>query len=185
MPAKVIAGDVFHLVGFVEHHRRVLRQNAAEIVLLQRQVGEKKVMIHDDQVRIFRPLVHLRNETFVKLRAFLAGASVATGINAGPQIRVVGQKRKLGAISSFREFCPLADLAKRVDFLHAAQHRLIGHGMRLRQTKKIGSALHHRNFQVWREVFLQKRNIFLKKLFLQGFRGRRDHNAPPTTNCRE
>src|SRR5882757_5407539 len=43
LPAKVIAGHVFHLVRFIEDHRRIFRQNAAEIILLQRQVGEKQM----------------------------------------------------------------------------------------------------------------------------------------------
>src|SRR5256885_12294216 len=49
LPSEIIAGHVFHLVRFVEHHRRIFRQNAAEIVLLERQVGKEQMVIHDDR----------------------------------------------------------------------------------------------------------------------------------------
>ena len=40
--AKVVAGDVFHLVGFVKHNGGILGKDAAEIIFLKGQVGEKR-----------------------------------------------------------------------------------------------------------------------------------------------
>ncbi len=85
LPAKVIAGHVFHLMRFIENHCRILRQNAAEIVLLQRQVSEEKMMIHDDQVRFLGPLLHRGNEALLEVRALLPRAGIASRIQARPQ----------------------------------------------------------------------------------------------------
>ena len=41
---------------FVENHRGVLRQDAAEIVAAQREISEEKMMVHDDQIRFRRAL---------------------------------------------------------------------------------------------------------------------------------
>ena len=67
---KIIAGDVLDFVRLVEHHRAVFGKHAAEIVLLEREVGEKKMVIHDDQVGFGGALVHGREETPVELRTF-------------------------------------------------------------------------------------------------------------------
>src|SRR2546423_14295748 len=58
LPSEIIAGHVFHLVRFVEHHCRIFRQYASEIVLLERQVGKEQMVIHDDQIGLFGPLLH-------------------------------------------------------------------------------------------------------------------------------
>ena len=55
LPPEIIAGHILDFVRFVEHHRRIFRQDAAEIVMLQRQIREKQMMIHDDQVGFVRP----------------------------------------------------------------------------------------------------------------------------------
>src|SRR5258708_36944930 len=34
LPAKIIAGYVLHLMGFIKNHRRIFREDAAEVVLL-------------------------------------------------------------------------------------------------------------------------------------------------------
>ena len=73
-PPKVIARHIFDLVRLVEHHRRIFRQDGPEIVLPYRQVRKKQMMIHDNQVRFLRPLVHRRYETPVEVAAFLSRA---------------------------------------------------------------------------------------------------------------
>src|SRR5213080_4315743 len=72
-----------------------------------------------------------------------------------------------------------------VQFLHALQQSLVGHLIQLRNTKEIRAPLHHRNFEVRREMLLQKRNILLIELFLQRFRGRGNHHAPSAANRRQ
>ena len=95
---------------FVENHGAVFGKHAAEIVLLERQVGEKKMVIHDDQVGLGGALVHRREETPVELRAFGTGAGVAARVEALPQIRIVGQKIEFRAVARGRHFFPVANL---------------------------------------------------------------------------
>ena len=48
--AEILCGNVFHLVRLVEDHGGILRDESGEFRLLQSQVGEKEVVIDDDQV---------------------------------------------------------------------------------------------------------------------------------------
>ena len=50
--AEVFPDHIFDFVRLVEHHRGVLRDDAAEVLVLHRQVREEKVMIHDDDVAL-------------------------------------------------------------------------------------------------------------------------------------
>src|SRR6266852_3543687 len=185
LPPKIIAGHVLHLVCFVKHHRRIFRQDASEIVLLQRQVRKKQVMVHDDQIRFLRPLLHRGDEAFPELRALLPRAGVPARVHPRPQLRIVRQKRKLRAIPGLRQLRPILDLPELLHFLHAFEHRLVRHLVQLRAAQKIRPPLHHRDLQLRREVLLQKRNVFLVQLFLQRLRCCRNHHPPPAANRRQ
>ena len=158
--AKVVAGDVFHFVGFVKHDGGIFRKDAAEIIFFQGQVGEKQVVVDDDQVRVFGALVHGGQETLLKFGALLAGAGVAPRIHARPQLGVVRQKGKFRAVAGFRQAGPVLDLPESVHFLHAAQNRLVGHGMHFCEAKEIGAALHHRDLEFGAKCFCRKGTSF-------------------------
>jgi hypothetical protein len=130
----------------------------------------------------FLALMHRGDEALIELGAFLARACVAARIEAHPQIGIVGKECELGAIAGLGHFRPIVDLAKRVDFFEAFEHRLIGHLMRFDAAKKIRAALHHGNFEFGREVFLQERNVFLVELLLQRFCGRGNYDAAAAAN---
>ena len=98
---EVIAGHVFDFMGFVEDHGGVFREDAAEIVVLEGQVGEKQMMIDDDEIGFLGALVHGGDKTLVEVIAFLAGADVSAGVEAGPQIGIVGKKSELAAVAGF------------------------------------------------------------------------------------
>src|SRR5256884_6174869 len=42
LPRKIVAGYILHLMRFIEDHGRIFRQDAAEVVLLQRQIREEE-----------------------------------------------------------------------------------------------------------------------------------------------
>ena len=71
---------------------------------------------------------------------------------------------------------------KPVQFVEAFQRGLAGHAVDFFPAQEISAPLHHGHFQFGREIFLQKRNVLLEKLFLQRFRGRRNHHAPPAAD---
>ncbi len=50
--------------------------------------------------------------------------------------------------------------------------------------QKISAALHYRDFQVGREMFLNERNVLAEKLFLEGFGCGGNHHAAPTAQRR-
>ena len=68
LAAEIIAGHVFNFVGFVENYGGIFRKDAAEVVLFQGQVGEKQMVIDDDEVGFLGALVHGGDETFVEVR---------------------------------------------------------------------------------------------------------------------
>jgi len=82
LAAKVIAGHVLDFVGLVENYRGIFRKDAAEVVLLQRKVSEKQMMINDDEVGFLGALVHGGHEALVEVVALLPGAGVSAGIEA-------------------------------------------------------------------------------------------------------
>ncbi|HEY3595290.1 MAG TPA: hypothetical protein VGL13_15495 [Polyangiaceae bacterium] len=140
------------------------------------------MVIHDDQVGVFGALVHCGDETLIELGTFLAGAGIATRVEARPEVGVVGKKCEFGAIAGFGELRPIVDLAKRVDFLEAFEHRLVGHLVRFDAAQEIRAALHHSDFEFGREMFLQEGDVFLVELLLQGFCCGGDHDAAAAAN---
>ena len=182
MPPEVIAGHVFDLVRFVEYDRRILRQNAAKIVLAQRQVGEKQMMIDDDHIRVGGPPVHRRNEASLELHAFLPGASFAPGVQPRPQVRLVGQKAQFRPVAGLGQAPPVANLANQSSLFQAPQYRLPLHLVNLMPAEEVRAAFHHRYFQFGGKMLLHKRHIFGVELFLQRLGRRGDHHAAPTAN---
>ena len=84
LAAEIIAGHVFDLVRFVENDGGIFRQDRAEIVLPDREIGEEEMMVDDDEVRFVRALVHRGDEAALKFGALLAGAQVAARVDAVP-----------------------------------------------------------------------------------------------------
>src|SRR5579864_5453094 len=82
--AEVPPGNILDLVRFVKNDSGILRNDSAELLVLDREIGEEQMMIYDDDVAFVRPLVHLGYETALELLAFLSGAKVAPGIDLLP-----------------------------------------------------------------------------------------------------
>src|SRR5258708_28411156 len=82
-------------------------------------------MVHDDQIRFLRPLLHRGDEAIPELRALLPRAGVPARVHPRPQLRIVRQKRKLRAIPGLRQLRPILDLPELLHFLHAFEHRQI------------------------------------------------------------
>ena len=110
LTAEIIARHVFDFVRFIENDRGIFGQDRAEIVLADGEIGEKEMMIHDDQVGFVRPLVHRRDEATLKFRALLPGAQVAARVDAVPKLGVVGQERQFAAVAGFGKLLPVVNL---------------------------------------------------------------------------
>ena len=176
LPAEVIARHVLDLVRFVEHDGGIFGQDRAEIVLADGEIGEKEMVVDDDQVRFMSPLVHRGDEAALEFRALLPGAEVAARVDAIPKLGVVGKERQLAAITRFGQLLPVAYLREPVDLVDSFQNRLALHLMDLVPAKEICAALHQGRFQIRREMLLQEGNVLLEELLLKRFgSGRNDH----------
>lgn len=179
--SEVAPGDIFQFVRLVKDDRPDLGENAGIGcvlgLLFNGQVSKEKVMVHDNDVALHRPAVHLGNEALLPRAAFLAQAGVRAGIQLVPKGTGFGQGGELRAVSSLRGLLPRCDGAVVLDFVQAAQDRLIGQVVELLAAKIVVAAFHVADVQlgvaVRKKCLLQKRDIFVEELFLQvlGARG--------------
>ena len=115
---------------FVEDDRANLRQNTRirRVVglLLDREIGEKQMVIDDDDVALHCPAVHFRDETFIPRAALLANASVGACVDLVPERAGLGQFREFRPVSGLRRFLPRGNCTIVLDLFQTAQHRLAG-----------------------------------------------------------
>ncbi|MEZ5362510.1 MAG: hypothetical protein R2748_09310 [Bryobacterales bacterium] len=122
LDAEVLAGDLFDLVGLVEDDGGLLvRDDRAEVVLAQGEVGEEEVVIDDDDVRFGGLLVHLGDEAAVELRTLRSGTHLAAGVELVPGGGVGAQLDELGAVASLGFGLPLLDAAELFDLFEACE----------------------------------------------------------------
>ena len=55
LKSEIIGRDVLDQMGLVENNRAVIRNDLAELIAADVEVGKEKVMVNDNDVRIFRP----------------------------------------------------------------------------------------------------------------------------------
>src|ERR1700730_13445179 len=116
------------------------------------KVGEEKMMIDNDEVRLLGPLVHGGDEAALEFRALLAGAKVAACVDAVPHFGTIGKKRELAAVARFGQLLPVADLREPIDFIEPLQSRLALHQVNLLTTQEICSPLHQGGLQIRRKM---------------------------------
>ena len=139
-------------------------------------------MVDDDQIRVRGATMHRGNKTPFELHAFLSGASLAPGVQLGPQLALIRQKGELRPVPSLRQAFPIANLREPIQFFDALQDRLAFHLVNFMPAKEIRAAFHHRHFQFRRKMLLHKGHILGEKLFLKRLRGRRNHHSSPAAN---
>ena len=182
--AKVAARYIFQLVGLVKNYQAGLRQNTGigRVIglLLDRQVREKKVMIHDHDVALRRLAPHHGNEAAIKFAALLPGTAVGTGVQLVPERARLRHGHQFGAVPGRRKFFPARDFGEMIDLFQSAQHRIRREVVELLAAQIIAPSLHVADVQLALSIgekrLLEKRNIFVEELFLQVFgAGRNDH----------
>ncbi len=168
LEAEVLCGHVLDVVGLIEDQRGVIGQDTCELHLLQSQIGEKQVVIHDDDVRLGRPLVHPRNETPFELRAFLPRAQLPAGVNPGPEFARIRQFPEFRTVSGLGPFFPFADFRVLLYLFHSVQHRLFFEVVKFLAAQVVLPALHQGDAHL-REQFFKERDILPEELFLKIF----------------
>ena len=101
--SKVASRNVFQFVRFVENHGADFRQDSGigRIFgqLLDGEVGEKQMMVDDDDVALHRPSMHLGDEAFVPGAALLSQAGVGTGVELVPESAGFRKRCQFGLVS--------------------------------------------------------------------------------------
>src|SRR5262249_17135193 len=176
--AEVLSDDIFDLMSLIENDGVIFGQDAAFIVfVLQRQIGEEEVMVHNDDVAFERALMHGGDEAALEIRTLLPGAEIAAGIDLSPGGPGFGQRFDVGAISEFRGFFPSADDLEIGQLFQAREHRLLFSIVDFLAARVIAAALHVADIQWPREMLLQERNIFEEELLLEVFGPSGNHDA--------
>ena len=101
--AEVAARHIFQFMSLVKDHRGCFRQNPRIGCpfgrLLDREIGEVQVMVHDDDVALGSGTPHLGDEAALKLFALRADAGIRTRIELRPELARLRDGRQFGAIA--------------------------------------------------------------------------------------
>jgi hypothetical protein len=82
--SEKLRGDVGNLMRFVQNHRIGFWQQIGEALVLEREIGEQQMMVHDDDVGGLRGAARLDDVAAGVLRALLAQAVLAGRGNRRP-----------------------------------------------------------------------------------------------------
>ncbi len=127
--SKVVAGDVLQFVGFVEDDSSAVGEDSgvgrALGLEFDGEIGEKQVVIDDDDVALGRATPHLGDEAAVVVFTFLAEAGVGAGIELVPNGAGLGQFGEFGAVSGLRCLLPGGDGAVVLDLFESAEDGLV------------------------------------------------------------
>ena len=85
--AEELRGDIRHLMRLIQDHRLGARQQIAEALVLQRQIREQQVMIHDHDIGGLGIAARVEHMAARELRTFLAEAVLARRGDARPDRR--------------------------------------------------------------------------------------------------
>ena len=175
--AEMFPGDVLDFMSFVENDRLVVGDDRGVVVFPEREVGEKEVVVDDDDVGFGGPLVHQSDEAAVELFALLAGAELAAGVETVPDGAVLRQFLELGAVSGFGLLFPGADELAVLDFDESGQGRTLLGFVELLAAEVVVAALHVGHVERAVEIPFEERDVLVVELLLQVLRAGRDDNA--------
>src|SRR5689334_11693653 len=82
--SEILRGNVFEFMSFVEDYGAVIRKNSRYVFSADVQVGEKEMMVDDDNVRFQCLLAHECQKTPVVVLAFGAKTLLATSVDSRP-----------------------------------------------------------------------------------------------------
>ena len=141
-------------------------------------------MVDDNDVALERALVHQRDEAAVELRALLAGAEVAAGIQFVPDGAGLRQRLDFGAIAELGGLLPLTDDLKVAHLLESRKGGLVIGIVDLLPAGVIAAAFHVADLQWPWEMLLEEWYVLEEKLLLQVLSARGDDDSFPGINGR-
>src|SRR5690606_482945 len=90
-PTEKLLSDIGQLMCLVDDDRVGARQQLAEAALLEREVGQEQMVIHDHDLRGLRPSPRLENETAIEELTITAEAVVDGRRHGRAQSVIVGK----------------------------------------------------------------------------------------------
>ena len=119
--AEEFADQIGQLMGFIQNHGIDARQQIAEAIFLERQVGEQQMMIDHNDVGFERVAARLEHSAAIEVRAARAQAILARGADVRPQRVRIAQLRQFRQITAASCQRPLADAGQQRVGLHRQQ----------------------------------------------------------------
>src|SRR5437899_11184199 len=161
---------------FIENERMSARQNFAEALLFDREIGEQQVMIDHDEIGFLRGAACLDYEAVVKLRTFRAETVLRSRGHARPQRRIFRYLGKLAAIATARTLRPGSNRMQMRGLLTRSQAPVLRRLLRAMQAQIICAPLEQAGFQSRTDGLAHAWQITMEQLVLQRLRaGRYDH----------
>ncbi len=161
----------------VEDDGSVIRQNLAELVAPDVEVGEEQVMVDDDDVSSVGTVAHACDEARLELGAFLADADVAAGVDAVPEREVLWHVDELAAVAGVGFAHPGSDVAKMIKLIKAVKDRLAFGFVDAVEAGVVAATFHIGGREFARQDLLQERDVLFHQLFLQVLGAGRDDDA--------
>ena len=108
--AEVAARDIFQFVSLVKNHCARFRENARVRSVFRRlldgEIGEEEMMVHDDDVALHGSPVHFGDEASFECAAFLAETGIGAGVQLVPEGAGFRQGGQFGPVAGMRGLLP-------------------------------------------------------------------------------
>ena len=176
--AEKLRGQLGQLVRLVEDEGGGARQDLAEALALDREVGEQQVVVHDHEVGGLRLRARLRDEAFRPERAIPAQAVFRGRGHARQQRAVVAQVLQLGQVATLRAPAPRHHSLEERRVLAAGEALALGllHAV---MAEVVGATLEQRRADRRAQRLANPRQVAVVQLVLQRARaGGHDHALP-------
>jgi len=165
--AEELRGEFRQLVRLVDDEGLCAGQDFAESFLLQREVGEQQVVVHDHDVGGLGPLPRLHHEAVVPVRAFAAEAVVGGARDQRQQRRVVGQRLEFGEVAHARAPAPGDDALEQRGLRAGQDLRIALRLFDAMAAEVIGPPLQQRALEADAERVAHPRQVAMVELVLQ------------------
>jgi len=80
--SKILGGDIFQVVGFIENDGAVVRQYGGDIGFANREIRKKEMVIHHNNIGLHRLLPDEREKASLVILAFRAKTSIPARVHA-------------------------------------------------------------------------------------------------------
>ena len=134
------------------------------------EVGEKEVVVDDDDFGLERLASHAGDEAVFPIRAGLAETGVGAGVELVPEQGVFGDAGEFGAVAGGGRGLPCGDVVELLDFFQARQHGGVAQGVEFGLAEIVGAPFHVADIErtvLIAEHGLKKGNVLEVELLLQ------------------